>query len=85
MGGATAERIEGQGGAMACVCYLLWPCWGTARRGKFREHYGIDGSTAADCCVATICPTCNVIQQDNESLVRGTNAARPAPAAGTMS
>lgn len=43
--------------------------YNTCRRGKMREHYGIDGNFCLD-CLSSCCSCCALIQQERESYAR---------------
>jgi len=87
VGGLNTQKLgHADSWVVPCLLYILCrPCYATYRRGKVREHYGIEGGFGGDCCVSFCCGPCAILQEEHEIDERGTNAASGAPAGQAVS
>jgi len=81
VGGLNAQKLgHADSWVVPCLLYIICrPCYAPYRRGKIREHYGIEGGFLGDCCVSLCCACCAIVQEANEIEERGTNSAAGAP------
>jgi len=85
MVGQNEQKIGIRDGWVIGCILAIFPCCRAMTRGKIREHYGIEGGFAGDCCVHCCCAPCAILQEAHEIDDRGTNAAAGAPAGQAMS